>query len=128
MEKCYTFKDQSLENGLSGMFQARGNILLQKVCRVSMTKHRQQSRRVRGKGINSTWSQACSSVTPSLLEDQELHFILSSVYCSREHKRTRVWEVSGRWKRSKLEVMAELGSYLALANCLSSLGLCHKHM
>ena len=31
VEKCYTLKDQSLENGLSCIFQALGNILLQKV-------------------------------------------------------------------------------------------------
>ena len=31
MEKCYTFKGQSLENELSSRFQAIGNILLQKV-------------------------------------------------------------------------------------------------
>ena len=28
MEKCYTFKGQSLENGLSCIFQATGNILI----------------------------------------------------------------------------------------------------
>ena len=28
METCYTFKGQSLENGLSYIFQAIGNILL----------------------------------------------------------------------------------------------------
>ena len=27
MEECYTLKDQSLENGVSCIFQARGNIL-----------------------------------------------------------------------------------------------------
>ena len=27
MEKCYTLKGQSLENGLSCMFQAIGNVL-----------------------------------------------------------------------------------------------------
>ena len=31
MEECYTFKDQSLEKGLSCIFQATGNILLQKM-------------------------------------------------------------------------------------------------
>ena len=31
MEKCYTFKGQNLENGLSCIFQSIGNILLQKV-------------------------------------------------------------------------------------------------
>ena len=31
MAMCYTFKSQSLENGLLGIFQAIGNFLLQKV-------------------------------------------------------------------------------------------------
>ena len=31
MEECYTFKGQSLQTGLSCIFQAIGNILLQKV-------------------------------------------------------------------------------------------------
>ena len=31
MKKCYTFKGKSLENRLFCMFQAIGNILLQKV-------------------------------------------------------------------------------------------------
>lgn len=31
MDKCYTFKVQSFENGLSVIFQAVGNSLLQKV-------------------------------------------------------------------------------------------------
>ena len=33
MEKYYTFKGRSLKNGLSRVFQAIGNILLQKVQR-----------------------------------------------------------------------------------------------
>ena len=36
---------QSLENGLSHIFQAIGNILLQR-CRASMTKHKEQSTKV----------------------------------------------------------------------------------
>ena len=45
MEKCYTFKGQSLEKGLSCIFQAIGNILLQKVHDLaSMTKHRKRNR------------------------------------------------------------------------------------
>ena len=31
MEKCYTLKGQSLKNGLSYIFRAIGNIILQKV-------------------------------------------------------------------------------------------------
>ena len=61
MGKCYTFKGQSLENGLYCTFQAKGNILSQK-CRASDTKHRQQSARIRAKGIDPMWSQACSSL------------------------------------------------------------------
>ena len=50
-EKCYTFKYQNLENRLSCIFQALGNILLQRY-RASMTKHRQQSTKVKAKGID----------------------------------------------------------------------------
>ena len=42
MEKQYTFKGQSLENGLFCVLQALGNILLQRH-KASMTTHRQQS-------------------------------------------------------------------------------------
>ena len=55
MEKCYIFKGQSPENGLSSIFQALGDILSQRN-RASMTKHRQQSTRVRAKGIDPMWS------------------------------------------------------------------------
>ena len=61
MEKCYIFKGQSLESGLSSIFQALGNILSQRY-RASMTKHKQQSTRVRAKGIDPTWSH----ISPSL--------------------------------------------------------------
>ena len=57
--KCYTFKGQRLEKGLYCIFQATGNIVLQR-CRASMTKHRQQSTRVRNKGTDPLWSQVCS--------------------------------------------------------------------
>ena len=49
---------QSLEKGGLCIFQAIGNILLQR-CRASMTKHRQQSTNVR---IDPLWSQVCSSL------------------------------------------------------------------
>ena len=64
MEKCYTFKGQSLENELSCIFQAVGNMatFFNKRCRASMTKHRQQSTKVRAKEIDSIWSQVCSSL------------------------------------------------------------------
>ena len=61
MEKCYTFKGQSLENGLYCTFQAIDNTLSQK-CRASNTKHRQQSIRIRAKGIDPMGSQPCSSL------------------------------------------------------------------
>ena len=58
-ERCCTFKGQSLENGLSCIFQAVGNILLQKVQSqhgyTQATEHR-----VRAKVIYPIWSQACS--------------------------------------------------------------------
>ena len=38
-----------------------GNILLLR-CKSSMTKHRQESTKVRTKGIDSIWSQVCSSL------------------------------------------------------------------
>ena len=50
---------QSLEKGLSCIFQAIGNRSFTK-CRASMTKHRRQSTEVRAKGIDPTWSQVCS--------------------------------------------------------------------
>ena len=61
MEKCYIFKGQSLENELSSIFQALGNILSQR-CRASMAKHRQQSTGVSAKGIDPMWSH----ISPSL--------------------------------------------------------------
>ena len=51
MEKYYTFKGQSLKNGLPCIFQVISNILLER-CRANMTKHRQQSTRVRAKEID----------------------------------------------------------------------------
>lgn len=46
---------QSLEKGLACVFQAVGNILLQKV----QTRHTEQSARVRANGIGPIWSQIC---------------------------------------------------------------------
>ena len=43
------------------ILQPVGNILLQR-CRVSMTKHKPQSTKFRAKGIDSIWSQVCSSL------------------------------------------------------------------
>ena len=52
--RCYTFKDQSLENSLSCVFQAIGTILLQKV----YSQHdRQQSTKVKVKETDPTWGQ-----------------------------------------------------------------------
>ena len=52
MGKCYTFKGQSLENGLYYVFQGIGNILLQRVQnqhgKAQTTEHR-----VRAKGMHS---------------------------------------------------------------------------
>ena len=59
MRKGYTFQGQSPEHRLPCIFQATGNILLQR-CRASMTKPRPQSTRVRAKAIYPTWSQVCS--------------------------------------------------------------------
>ena len=65
MEKCYTFKGQALDaepwERILCIFQAVGDIPLQR-CRASRTKQRQQSTKVRAKGIDPTWSQACSSL------------------------------------------------------------------
>ena len=52
MEKCYTLKGQSLQNGLSCMFQAIGNIL--------NSKQKQQNTKVRVKETDPVWSQTCS--------------------------------------------------------------------
>ena len=53
MEKCYTLKGQSLENGLSGTFQTVGNILT--------SKQKQWNVEVKGKETDPIWSQICSS-------------------------------------------------------------------
>ena len=54
MGRCYTFKDQSLENSLSCIVQAIGTILLQKV----YSQHdRQQSTKVKVKETAPTWGQ-----------------------------------------------------------------------
>ena len=66
MEKCYTRKSQSLENGLSRLFQAIGNILLPR-CRASMTKQRQQSTKVKAKCTDLIRSQACSLLHSSYI-------------------------------------------------------------
>lgn len=66
MGKCYALKGQSLENGLSCVFQAIGSILLQR-CTASMSKHRQQSTKVRTKGIDPIWNQGYSSLLQNLV-------------------------------------------------------------
>ena len=59
METCYTFKGQSLENGLSCMVQALGSTVLQKVeiqhDWAQASEHKGCSKRNR-----SIWSQVCS--------------------------------------------------------------------
>ena len=63
-EKCYTFKGQggqSLEDGLSCSFQVTGNTVLRR-CRASMIRRRQQSAKVRAKGIDPIQNQVCSSL------------------------------------------------------------------
>ena len=52
------FKDQKLENGLSWITQAIGNILLQRL-RDRTKKHKQQPKKARAKGIDPTESQGC---------------------------------------------------------------------
>ena len=52
---------QSLEKELSCIFQAIGNILLQRF-RASITKHRQQSTEVGATGIDPKRSQVCFSL------------------------------------------------------------------
>ena len=59
MEKFSNCKSQKFENMLLLMFQAIGNIPKQK-WRTSMTNHRQQSRRVKIKGIYPIQTQVCS--------------------------------------------------------------------
>ena len=54
MGRCYTFKDQSLENSLSCIFQSIGTILLQKL----YSQHdRQQSTKVKVQETDPTWGQ-----------------------------------------------------------------------
>ena len=56
--KCCTFKHQSPKNRLSCLFQAPCNILFRRY-RTSMTQHRQQSSKVRAKGIDPIWNHIC---------------------------------------------------------------------
>ena len=52
--KVYTFKDQSLENGLSCIFQGIGNIL--------NLWQKQQNTKIKVKETELIWSQICSSL------------------------------------------------------------------
>lgn len=57
---------QSHEKGLYVYFRLREiffYLLKRQRCRVSMTKHRQQSIRVRAKGIDPIGRQVCSTLT-----------------------------------------------------------------
>lgn len=54
MGKCYTLKGQSLENGLSCIFQALGNILF--------IKDEAPARLSTGKGTDLIWNQIGSSL------------------------------------------------------------------
>ena len=56
-----TLEGQSPEDRLYCIFHAIGNIILQR-CRASMTKHRQQSPKVRVKETYPTWGQICCSL------------------------------------------------------------------
>ena len=73
---------QRIEKGLLCVFQAIGNILLQRF-RASTTKHRQQSTKVRAKGTDSTWSQVCSS----LLQWQAMN-------CSMASRRIFIFDIN----------------------------------
>ena len=71
----YTFKGQSLENGLSCMFQTIGSIL--------NTKEKQQNTKVKVKETDLIWSQICSSwLHPHLLE---------GVLCTPWRVEVKVW-------------------------------------
>lgn len=61
MEKCCTFSDQSLEDGLSCIFPAVGNILIQRF-RANITKYKQECARVKAKKVVATQNQVCSSL------------------------------------------------------------------
>ena len=61
---------QSLEKGLARVFQAVGNILLQKV----QTKHRERSARVRAKGTGPIWSHICYLLQDCLCDFQPSFF------------------------------------------------------
>ena len=54
MEKCYTFEGQSLENGLSYLYQATGNIF--------NLQQKQQNTEVKVRETDLIWSQICSSL------------------------------------------------------------------
>ena len=75
MEKCYSLKGQSLENGLFCIFQAIANIL--------NSKQKQQNTKVKVKEIDLIWSQICSSLLQSQRQKSQAVLkenILSSIY------------------------------------------------
>ena len=60
MEKWDTFKSQSLGNGSHVYFRLYATFFYEyKRYRAKMTEHRQQSSRVRAKGIDPTWNEVC---------------------------------------------------------------------
>ena len=75
----------SLENGLSCIFQAVVNILLGR-CRASMTKDRQQSTRVRARGVDQIRNQIFFFSVPVLLHPQfsnpSMNFTSSNLQCT----------------------------------------------
>ena len=111
MERCYTSKDQSPENGLSCIFQAEGSILLSlrnPWCRVSMTKHRQQTTHVRAKGMDSVWSQVCSSLLQSLwlkwtLIVSPMRVVISVSTCTSFIQLSSEAIGGAMWERSKIK-------------------------
>ena len=60
MEKCYTFKSQSPENGLPVCFRPQATRFYKR-CRASMTQHRPQGTKVKVKETGWMQSQTCSS-------------------------------------------------------------------
>ena len=82
---------QSPEKGLSFIFQAIGNVLLQR-CRVSMTKHWQHSTKVRDKGIDLMWSHIGSS----LLQEESLAIYLQPLWVEKGED---IWSVEGIFRQ-----------------------------
>ena len=82
MEKCYTLQVRALRVDYHVYFGAIGNVLYER-CGASMTQPRQQSMKVRAKGIEPIYEVRLvlfCYVTPSIVHSSKLDFLIISKY------------------------------------------------